>query len=68
MYQPAWLTQPWPTIATVALAIREGGAKPDCTSQDVLMAASARNVPVVNNRVPYGRLADLFFETRDMNR
>jgi len=66
MFLPSWMTDDWPTTATVALAFREGNVKADCTRDDVIMAASARGVLVVDNRVHHTRLSDLAFECRAM--
>lgn len=63
MFMPRWLTEPNPTLSTVARAIREGGGNPSCTRAEVLAAAKERGVPVVNSRVSRDSTANLFFAT-----
>lgn len=58
------ISDDWPTLAQIAVDL---GMPPNgdyCTVAAVLDAALLRGVPVVNNRVPKGRLGDIYLEVR----
>lgn len=53
-----------PTLSQIALAISNGGDRKNCTRQDVVDAAKARDINVRNGRIFRGYVASIFFETR----
>lgn len=54
----------WPTLAQVADDLSTPPNGTTCTVSEVLEAALTRQVPVVNNRVPVGRLGDIYLQVR----
>lgn len=53
--------QPPVTLSAAALMLSSYRHTENTTRDEVLAAAKLREVPVTNGRVPYARIADLFF-------